>query len=89
MQFYFWRYIKGYQGLREKHPSLYQVKAHSLFYTTQLKEFVCFSDLLKQVLEFFHMIMYSHCELSKDIFIHFLILLLSFMLWNIHISGHI
>ena len=38
--------MKGY-FLKEKKPSLYQVKAYSLFYTTQLQEFVYSCNALK------------------------------------------
>ena len=62
--------MKGYYA-REKNPSLYHVKAHSLFYTTQWQESLYFCDALKrnyQFVEALRMMMQCHCKLYEDIF---------------------
>ena len=54
--------MKGYYA-REKNPSLYHVKAHSLFYTTQWQESLYFCDALKrnyQFVEALRMMMQCH-----------------------------
>ena len=56
--------MKGYYS-RERHPSLYQVKVHSLFYLTQLQESVYALKRNYQFLEALHMIMYCHCKLYE------------------------
>ena len=81
MFFYFWCYMKDYYS-REKYRSLYQVKVHSLFYTTQLQESVYFCDELKRNYQFLE-------PLDTRVIVNYtkILLLLSFLLWQIHISG--
>ena len=63
---------------RGKHLPLYQMKANSLFYTTQLQEYVNFCDTLKlnyQFLKALNMMMHCHYKLSKDIFMHSVVII--------------
>ena len=61
-----------YERLLFKGKTLYQVKVHSRFYTTQLQESVYFCDALKRNYQFLESSLYddvlSYCKLYEDTF---------------------